>query len=234
MGRSLKGWVLRPRPVAGTAGSPTRAAGLLCVWMVCAPLWAGAAAPADQEPLAAGQMLVKFAAGGAADSEITRLHASGETGSAALDAYVQTLAAALDVPLFVRGITAGREAILEIERSAVLEQAAGRLREAPGVKRVAVDRVGGAQRYWRDRLVIEPVPGSDLAQGAQADAEGTYVQNLLATRLSHRHYVVAARPAPPEIELRIDLQATTLNVINALKSRAGIEYAQPNFVVTIN
>lgn len=229
MGPSLRG-----RAGGDPARSLTRATGLLFAWMVCAPLWAGAAVPADQEPLAAGQMLVKFAAGGAADIEIARLLTHGETGSAALDAYVQTLAAALDVPLFVRGITAGGEVILEIERSAVLEQAAGRLREAPGVKHVAIDRVGGAQRYWRDRLVIEPVPGSDLAQGAQADAAGTYVQNLLATRLSHRHYAVAARPAPPAIELRIDLQATTLNVINTLKSRAGIEYAQPNFVVTIN
>ena len=96
-------------------------------------LWAGAAVPEEQEPLPSGQMLVKFVSGDPADTEITRLLNSGELASAALDDYVQALATSLRVPLFVRQITSGREAILELERNEILETTAARVSAADGV-----------------------------------------------------------------------------------------------------
>lgn len=236
-------WILnvRPpglRPQGRGTGGPLRTLVFICVALTCTRISAGAAMPSDQEALAAGQLLVKFVPGGPADNEIGRLLRSGEPGSATLDDIVHSLAAVLDVPLFVRQITSGRELVLEIERSAVLDAAAGRLRGSTGVRSVSIERVGGLQRYWRDRLLIEPVSDSDLAQAASRQQDETAdatLQGLIAARLSHRHYAVAAQAvSPQQIELRIDLQATTLSLVKTLKSRSGVEYAQPNFVVTIN
>ncbi len=217
---------------------PGRVTVLVSAWLAGVCAWAGAAVPADQEPLAAGQMLVKFATGGPADTEIARLMRSGEPGSAELDEYVQALVAILDVPLFVRQITSGRELVLEIERSAVLDRAAAKLREAAGVQQVSIDRASGSQQYWDDRLVVVPAPDSDLARAAlrakdAGKAEAMY--ELLARQFAHPHYALQAQAIEaPQIELRIDLQKTTLSVIRSLQARADVEYAQPNFVATIN
>lgn len=201
------------------------------------PVWSGGATPLDQEPLPAGQMLARFATGGAPDNEVARLLASGETASDALDAFVEDVAATLDVPLFARGITSGREVVLEIERSRVLDAAAGRLRGSPQVRSVQVDRLAGPQHYWRDRLLLEPVPGSDLANAALENGEraAQSMRRQLSARLQHAHYVVATQViSPQQVELRVDLQATTLSLVKALQALAYVEYAQPNFIATIN
>ena len=207
------------------------------VLLGCVSVWPGGAIPADQEPLAAGQMLAKFTTGGAPDNEVARLLVSGETESRALHAFVEDVATALDVPLFVRQITSGREVVLEIERSSVLDAAASRLRDSPQVRNVQIDRLVGPQHYWRDRLLLEPVPGSDLANAALANDEraARNMQRLLSARLQHAHYIVAARViSPRQVEVRVDLQSTTLSLVKALQARDDVEYAQPNFIATIN
>jgi hypothetical protein len=211
---------------------------MACSLLSCVPAWAGGAVAADQEPLPAGQMLVKFTTGGVTDSEAARLLASGESASDALDAFAEELSATLDVPLFVRQITSGRELVLEIERSGVLETVARRLRDSPEVVDVQVDRAAGAQRHWMDRLLLAPAPGGELAHAAAMTDEAhaaRAVQRQLAAQLSHPHYVFTARPVSAHrIVLRIDLQATTMNLVKALQAQHGVEYAQPNFVATIN
>jgi len=207
------------------------------VLLSCVPAWSGGATPADQEPFAAGQMLARFTTGGVPDKEVARLLESGETVSDTLHAFVQNMAAMLDVPLFVRQITSGREVVLEIERSRALDAAAGRLRGWPQVRSVQVDRVAGPQHYWRDRLLLEPVPGSDLANAAFENDEraAQSMRRQLSARLQHAHYVVATQViSPQQVELRVDLQATTLSLVKALQALAYVEYAQPNFIATIN
>jgi len=202
------------------------------------PGWAGGTVAADQEPLAVGQMLAKFAAGSVPDSEATRLLASGESASHALDAFVEELSAMLDVPLFVRQITSGRELVLEIERSRALETVADRLRNSPDVLNVRIDRVAGTQRYWMDRLLLEPAPGSELGRAASLASEARAaeaVRRQLAVQFPHPHYVLAARvDSQQQVTLRIDLKATAMNLIKALRALIGVEYAQPNFIATVN
>ena len=209
-----------------------------CALLSCARVSAGGLVPADQEPLAAGQLLAKFASGEATDNEVVRLLASGETASDRLDAIIEQLGDTLDVPLFVRQITSGRELVLEIDRSKVLDMAASRLSEAPDVHAVRIDRVEGVQRYWQDRLLLELAAGSDLARTAALvndERAAQTVQRQLSKRLRHAHYVVATQVISPQrIALRIDLQATTLNLVKALQAQTYVEYAQPNFVATIN
>ena len=206
--------------------------------LIGAGLQAVAAAARDQEPLAAGQLLAKFESGGAVDGEVARLLASGETRSDALDSHIQRLAETLAMPLFVRRITAGRELLLEIERSAMLDTAASRLQGSADVQSVKIDRLAGTQRYWRDRLLLEPTPGGDLAQAAALadDTEASeQMQDVLAPQLARPNYVIVAQTvSAQQIALHIDLQATTLRLVEALQARADVEYAQPNFVATID
>lgn len=199
---------------------------------------AGGEAATDQEPLPSGQLLARFTTGGAMDNEVVRLLGSGETISDTLHDLVARLARSLEMPLFVRRITAGRELLLEIERSALLDTVAGRLRNSTTVRSVEVERLAGSQRYWRDRLLLEPLPGGELAQAAaRADAADAAqaMQDVLALQLAQPYTVIEAeRVSPQRVALRIDLQATTLRLVQALEAQADVQYAQPNFVATIN
>ena len=198
-------------------------AGLLCGWV------------SAQAQVYGGELIVKFDAGHEVNTPVREvLQNRGDRPQEELYAgirrHVVDLSEQTGIPLGLIRVTSGGELILAIERQALLDTLAKRIRSRPGVNAVEIaldsrDRVLSA----RDELRVDIDPGvepfADLHDAATADV-------IVAALLDNAPGGLSARRlSPHQLSLTVQVQRVAIDLAGRLAAHSGIAYAQPNFAL---
>jgi hypothetical protein len=212
----------------------TRAARLL----LAASCLGLAAAQANGPPsFVAGDVIVKFTDASDAGQAVARAMRAGEM-LADVAPVAARLSAELGIPLVAARVTSGRELVLSVDRGEVAQTLTQRLGRDPSVRSVTpVDPPKTVLPALQIQLAVGLAPDSEaqrrVQQAAQAGRETTAEIDALVARMAGG---VEPRPAGRVTErgrlmLTIDVAALTRELVERLKRRQDVEYAQPVQVV---
>jgi hypothetical protein len=199
------------------------AAALAVALAACGGLEPPPAAPPDPKPSPSAR--ARFVPGEA----IVKLRAAGETKAAPetdAKAHFQDVAAKVaretGWPVEVRRSLSGGELLLGLRLDAMTKSLLEEARRDPRLTGLEVEDA--------------PTRGSTATPaGVRGRAAGSGIDAVaLARDLSARAgFEVAAKVAPAgEVHLSVDAEAATLRLVEALKKRSDVEYAQPNYRLT--
>jgi hypothetical protein len=150
--------------------------------------------------------------------------------------YLRGVSAELSVPLQVKRLGSGGSVILTINQAELLASWSERLRAKENVNRVQLSSVAESPRSVEPSLYVEFAKGTpeekvvsqlaasrkDSGPALQAIAEG--LRQELGVPL------LTTVEGPGRLQIRLDIRALTLNLVERLKAKDEIEYAQPNFI----
>lgn len=177
---------------------------------------AAASASRSAAPVVAGDLIVKFRDASEPGVALAAVLAGTRTLGSAAPVAVR-LSAETGVPLKLVQVTSGREALLAVDRDALLRSLAQRAAREPGVARA--------------EPVVPAAPGlpSDLASvrlQLQPGAAPTGLADKLASGELLRPKL--GRAADGATLLNLDVAALTLSLLERLKQHPDVEYAQAN------
>ena len=194
------------------------AAGSALLLLAAAPLSGQPSAPRSPDKTVTGDLVVKFrdaSEPGAALSAV--VDGSRTIGSAA--PVAARLSNELGVPLILVQVTSGREALLAVDRKALLESMAQRARREPGVASAkAIPPPATILPGEQISLRIELKPQASAQALAGKLASGPLLRPQLQT-------------VGGATLLSIDMLALTRSLLEQLKQRSDVEYAQANLVL---
>lgn len=185
----------------------------------------------------AGDLIVKFSDASDAGQAVARAMRADQM-LADVAPVATRLSAELGVPLVAARVTSGRELVLSVDRGKLAQTLTQRLRRDPAVHSVTpVDAPKTVLPAAQIALAVELAPNSEaqrhVQQAAQAGRRTTAEIDALAARMAGS---VEPRPAGLVTErgqliLAIDVAALTRELVERLKRRPDVEYAQPSQVV---
>jgi hypothetical protein len=185
----------------------------------------------------AGDLIVKFSDRSDAGQAVVR--AMGADQALADVAPVATrLSAELGVPLVAARVTSGRELVLSVDRAKLertLTQRLGRDPAVRGVTRVAPPKA--VLPAAQITVAVELAPNSEarrhVQEATQAGRQTTAEIDALVAKMA-----AGVEPRPTgrvtergELVLAIDVAALTRELVERLKRRPDVEYAQPSQIV---
>ncbi len=168
--------------------------------------------PAD---FALAEVVVRFASGSEG-----RPPATEAAGDIELDPFLEAVSREIGRPLLLQRVGSGGDLILALDASALAGHLESILKVRPGVR----DAAALAPQTERPR----PEPRAAVKVRLTADAPE------LAGQLSRElDLPIVERTLPGGEHLfEVDLRALTLDVIERLKGRPDVDYAQPNYAVS--
>jgi hypothetical protein len=189
---------------------------LVMVMVVQAPAPAFSSPPRAAAPIVSGDLIVKFRDASEAGASLAGVLAGTRTADSAAPLAAR-LSDALGVPLKLVQVTSGREALLAIDRDALMRSLAERAAREPGVVRaITVPPAAAGLPADQASVRIELTPQAAPQALAAKLASG----NLLRPRL-HNDSTGATL-------LSYDMAGLTLALLERLKQQADVEYAQAN------
>ena len=205
-------------PTTWWPGRPWLAVALmfLLVVLVHGTAPAFSSAPRTAAPIVHGDVIVKFRDASEAGASLAAVLGGTRTVESAAPIAAR-LSETLGVPLKLVQVTSGREALLAIDRDALLRSLAQRAASEPGVVRAVTQPAAAAGLPSEQASVrVELTP--------QASPQG------LAAKLASGHLL---RPrlhsdAAGATLLSYDMASLTLALLERLKQQADVEYAQAN------
>lgn len=196
-------------------GLATLALALLSAMGAQAPASAFSSPPRAVAPIVSGDLIVKFRDTSEAGASLAAVVGGTRTPESAAPVATR-LSEALGVPLRLVQVTSGREALLAIDRDALVRSLAQRAASEPGVVRaITVPSAPGLpaeQASVRVELTPQTAPSALAARLASG--------SLLRPRL-HQDSSGATL-------LSYDMVGLTSAVLERLKQQADVEYAQAN------
>ena len=183
-----------------------------------------AAGQATAAPVVAGDLIVKFRDSSAAGAALAAVLA-GSRPLASAAPVAARLSRETGVPLTLVQVTSGREALLAIDRTALLRSLAQRAAREPGVARATVLGPAAAglppglpSERASVRIELKPPASSQASTEALAGrlASGELLRPRLHTEASGATL------------LSYDMAGLTLALLARLGQRADVEYAQAN------
>lgn len=207
-------------------------------------LWVGglglalAAAANGPASFVAGDLIVKFTDASEAGALVARAVRDEPAATAQLSTLAARLSAELGVGMTAARVTSGRELVLSIDREQLLARLAQRVQRDPAV--TGVTPLAGPKTVLPPAtiaLVVEFAPGSDgyrlLQRAARAGERRNRDIDALVAGLT-----AGADPQPAgqanergQLVLAVDVAALTRDLVERLKRRADVEYAQLSQVV---
>jgi hypothetical protein len=195
---------------------------------------AAANGPASFVP---GDLIVKFSDRSDAGQAVVR--AMGADQALAEVAPVATrLSAELGVPLVAARVTSGRELVLSVDRAKLERTLTQRLGRDPAVRSVTpVPPPKTVLPAAQITVAVELAPNSEaqrrVQQAAQAGRQTTAEIDALVAKMA-----TGIDPRPTgrvtergELVLAIDVAALTRDLVERVKRRPDVEYAQPSQIV---
>jgi hypothetical protein len=165
-----------------------------------------------------GELVVRFAKGSALAERVAASPAPA--GDEALAAEIARSLGSLGVPLAARSVTSGGELVLTIERE--------RLREML-VERLTARAEIAAAEAEPERKRVRPASSFavrvvELAKGTEAGA----LERATAEIAGETGWPLALAPGAETPRVVLDLSRLTLALLERLRARPDVEYAQPN------
>ncbi len=193
----------------------------------------------DKPPFVAGDLIVKFTAASEPGTLVTRaLQGGGQAADRQLAALATRLSRELGVAVAAVRVTSGNELVLSINRDQLAQSLRRVVTRDPAVR--AATRIDppktvlpAAQIALALDLRRDSEAGSLVRRTTQAGKQTSNEIEALVKKLS-----VGARPQPTghvsnrgQLVLTVDITALTLDLIERLKRRPDVEYAQPSHIV---
>jgi len=174
-----------------------------------------AAAPRAAAPVLAGDMIVKFRDTSEAGASMNAVLSGSRTIASAAPVAAR-LSTELGVPLRLVHVTSGREALLAIDRDALLASLAQRAAREPGVASAVPVVPGPGLPPDLASVRLRMTPGAATAPLAEKLVSGSLVRPRVHS------------DAAGTTLLSVDLASLTLALLDLLTQRADVEYAQAN------
>lgn len=192
----------------------------------------------DKPSFVAGDLIVKFTAVSEPGTLVTRALQGGQAADRQLAALAARLSRELGVAIAAVRVTSGNELVLSIDRDRLAQSLRQVLTRDPAVR--AATRVDppktvlpAAQIALALDLRRDSEAGSLVRRTTHAGRQTSNEIEALVKKLS-----VGAHPQPSghvsnrgQLVLTIDIAALTLDLIERLKRRPDVEYAQPSHIV---
>ena len=172
---------------------------------------------------AAGEIIVKFAAGQSINDTIVQAF-DDKSAETSLGKSVQALSDELGIPFEYSRLTSGREIVVKIPARRVFDRISAQLRGSEDVDKVVA-------RYDHDGLngpaLLVTVNRTRIEDGPVVDA------NALAARLvdDHRFPVTCEIRTDGRLAVTPDFEHLVATLAEELANRPDIDYAQANFRV---
>jgi len=194
---------------------------LLAALAATSPAPAQTATPAPETLPAAivpGELVVRFAKGTPLAERVAR--SAAPAADEALAAELARSLAPLGVPLAARQVTSGGELVLTIERERLREMLEARLTACTEIVATAPEP---------ERKLVRPastfaVRVVELAPGADAAA----LERATAAVAQETGWPLAVATDAGVSRVVLDLRQLTLTLLERLRARSDVEYAQPN------
>jgi hypothetical protein len=192
----------------------------------------------DKPSFVAGDLIVKFTAASESGTLVTRAMQGDSTADQQLAALAARLSQELGVAVATVRVTSGNELVLSVDRDRVIQSLRQVVTRDPAVRKATrVDPpktvLPAAQIVLALDLRRDSDAGKLVRQTAQAKRKTTKEVEALVTKLC-----VGADPQPSghvsnrgQLVLTIDIAALTLDLVERLKRRPDVEYAQPSLIV---
>ncbi len=192
----------------------------------------------DKPSFVAGDLIVKFTAVSEPGTLVTRALQGGQAADRQLAALATRLSRELGVAVAAVRVTSGNELVLSINRDRLVQSLRQVVTRDPAVR--AATRIDppktvlpAAQIALALDLRRDSEAGSLVRRTTQAGKQTSNEIEALVRKLS-----VGTRPQPSgrvsdrgQLILTIDIAALTLDLIERLKRRPDVEYAQPSHIV---
>ncbi|HET6521548.1 MAG TPA: hypothetical protein VFG47_17280 [Geminicoccaceae bacterium] len=198
---------------------------------------AGAAADGPAPRGVGAEAIVKFAPGTAALQAVEQ--ASGAASAASrqqLRALEQTLSREAGLPVVVRQLTSGREAVLAVDLQAIAAKLVRALEGEPEVEgaRLVDDPASAPGPARPVTVTVQPTPGGSLAQAlataGSAGSDSALGRLEAAVEREVGAPIAAEVSSPTTLTVRLDTRALTGQLMDRLRAMPEVEYAQPNYL----
>ena len=149
-----------------------------------------------------------------------------------LDTYLAALSEELGIPARAKRVASGGDVILAIDMDALNTRLTSHLRGHPRV-------VGAVPTNPPGEVTVELAKGSREAQAVEEarlkKPEGVVAAPPVVARELARGFAfdVTGRITPRGLLVTVDPRAVTLKLVERLRQRPDVEYAQPNFVMKL-
>jgi hypothetical protein len=189
----------------------------------------------DKPSFVAGDLIVKFTAASEPGTLVTRALQGGQAADRQLAALAVRLSRELGVAISAVRVTSGNELVLSINRDQLAQSLRQVVTRDPAVR--------AATRIDSPKTVL-PAAEIALALDLRRDSEAGNLVRRTGKQTSNeiealvKKLSVGADPQPSghvsnrgQLVLTIDIAALTLDLIERLKRRPDVEYAQPSHIV---
>ena len=192
----------------------------------------------DKPAFVAGDLIVKFTAASEPGTLVTRAMQGDSTADQQLAALAARLSQELGVAVAAVRVTSGNELVLSVDRDRAVQSLSQVVKRDPAVRKATrIDSPKTVLPATQIALALDLRRESDagklVRQTAQARRKTTKEIETLVKKLC-----VGADPQPSghvsnrgQLVLTIDIAALTLDLVERLKRRPDVEYAQPSQIV---
>jgi len=170
---------------------------------------------------------------------VTAAIKEGGQPNAAIVRLVQTLSAQLNVPLQAHRVTSGGELVWSVDTNAVAQQVASHLERRDDIQRalpITADTSKGPG-YQNPNVLIEFTPDSKyaktLAKTLQESPTSLPVwQGFSRSVGNDLGLPLTIQPEQvPRLILAVHMESLLAELVERLRQRSDVEYAQPNFLL---
>jgi hypothetical protein len=208
----------------------------IAAYVVLALMSPSAPGPQDKppaRPFVAGEVIVKFSPTSGKGTAVARAAEKSETPGDEVAAEVAALAKELGVPIEAKRLGSGGTVLLSLRTTDLAEWLATRLRSQRLVKEARTAGKESTAGEWAVQvdLVSGSPEASKLAQatGAARETAATDVARKLEQSLGVA--LAGEVDATGKLVVSPELRRYTLEIIERLKKRSDVEYAQPNYTI---
>lgn len=182
-----------------------------------------------------GEVVVKFLPSTRIAESVELKPGASEPAEQVLE-YVQSVSADMGIPLQVKRLGSGGSIVLTINQSELLERWSKKLRAKENISLIEPQPPEGSPRSSEPSLLVgfakaspeEKILSQAVLNGTDADSAVRPIVESLRKELNAP--LVANVEPPGRLQIKPDIKALTLYVVERLKRKAEIEYAQPNFI----
>lgn len=180
-----------------------------------------------QQRFAGGEMIVKFTKTSPIGKLIDRAGNQRSKNDKELTEYIAGLSNSLNTSLVVQSITSGTELLLAINKEVMLSNLRNMLKEHPSIVEIQPIPIDGAEKsLYRDKeFAIKFSPASKESKVLLGNQVTKSISEKTSFKLTSRLL------ADGRLAVGIDIRLTTLELVERLRNRDDVMYAQPNFIL---
>lgn len=186
----------------------------------------GPQSPSQGQQIVSGEVIVKFAPGTRGHQVYKKALADEPNSEAELAALATDLSSELGIPVAIDQLSSGQEFIIAVHTDAVLAKLIAYLESRADVKDAHLLTDTKPRRLYRN-----PTVSVEFRADSQIVEDESALKAFVDEVANQSGIEVTTARAPHTIELEVDIRALTMDLIQRLRQRSDVEYAQANFLM---